>query len=46
MSSLRTYIASFITNSDLVDVVMTVLVVSVVVIIIKIFAFGLFDRKG
>lgn len=45
MTAFRDYVATFITNSDMVDVVMVVCVVVVVSVLLKVFGFGLYDRK-
>lgn len=46
MSSLKTYLATLITDPALLDVTMVVLVVVMVSVFIKILGFGLYDRKG
>lgn len=45
MTALRTYISTFITSGDVVDIVMAILAVLALGIIIKILCFGLYDRK-
>ena len=45
MLALREYIATFIVNTDLVDVCMLVCVVVIISILLKVFAFGLYERR-
>ena len=45
MTALREYLATFITNSDLIDVFMVVMCVVVVSVLLKVFAFGLYDKR-
>ena len=42
MVSLREYLLTFIMNSDIVDCVMCVMVVLLVSVLLKVFAFGLY----
>lgn len=45
MIALRDYIATYITNTDMVDICMVVATVVIISILLKVFAFGLYDRR-